>query len=275
MLVLGLLNTLKSELAQVAGELALSEAEQILQYVFHRSRSDLYLSSKELISNEKQNEIDVIVQRRKLHEPLPYIFNKAFFHSMEFFVDRNVLIPRPDTEILVETILNSEKTTNCFFLDLGIGSGAISAILAKQHPPWRGIGTDISIAALHIATMNCPTNVFPLNADALSAFKPGHYFDFIVSNPPYVSAKEMNELDDSVIKYEPETALYGGRDGLDFYRILSEKAKDILKPEGRLYCEIGYGQGETAKELLATQGWRDIRVLSDLAGRPRVCVCRV
>jgi release factor glutamine methyltransferase len=267
------LYSIKSQLLSVSGEFALSDAERILMQILQFSRSDLYLSSKESISKEKLDEINVIVERRKHHEPLPYIFNTAYFHSMEIFVDRSVLIPRPDTEILVETILKSEKQPDCFFLDMGIGSGAISAILAKENPHWKGIGADISQAALCIAKKNCPDTISLLNADALSAFKTAR-FDFIVSNPPYVSAKEMKELDESVSRFEPAVALLGGEDGLKFYRILAENAKEHLKAGGRLYCEIGNTQKDAVTELLAAGCWKDIRVMNDLAGRPRVCVCK-
>ena len=268
------LQFVKNQLTPLSGDLALSEAEQIMEEVLKCSRSDLYLSFNALLFKNQQQEIESIVERRKRREPLPYIFNKAYFHSRSFYIDNSVLIPRPETEVLVETILASEKKPYCLFLDLGIGSGAISSILAMEKPLWQGIGSDLSGAALRIAKRNCGGNVLMLNADAFSAFKLVSRFDFIMSNPPYISAAEMDGLDPSVKDFEPRIALFGGDDGLDFYRILAEKGKDILAYKGRLYCEIGPTQGKAVTELLAKEGWQDIRILSDLAERPRVCVCR-
>jgi release factor glutamine methyltransferase len=269
------LNFIKSELLPVSGELAQSEAELILEHVFNCSRSDLYLSKKNTVTDDIQKKINAIVSRCKHHEPLPYIFNKAYFHSMEFYVDPSVLIPRPDTEILVETILENEKNKDCFFLDIGTGSGAIAAILLKKNRFWKGIGSDISNKALHIAKKNCLQNIYFINSDMLSAFKPLHGFDFIVSNPPYISSAEMNDLDLSVKNFEPEIALYGGKDGLDFYRSLSDNAGHFLKPHGRLYCEIGFAQEKQVTEIFKLTGLENMEILPDLAGRPRVVKCTV
>lgn len=251
----------------------MTEAELILQHVLNCSRSELYLERNNLLFSELQTRISIVLERRKLHEPLPHIFGKAYFHSREFIVDKNVLIPRPDTEILVETILENEKRSSCKFLEIGVGSGAISAILVQECPEWQCIGTDISFQAIVIAKQNCPINVHLVCADMFSSIKPLGLFDFIVSNPPYISDSEMSGLDTGVKDFEPVKALYGGKDGLDFYRVLAGKAENFLKPGGRLYCEIGYDQGVSAREIFDTQGWKDINVFKDLAGRSRVIRC--
>jgi release factor glutamine methyltransferase len=269
------LNFIKSELLPVSGESAQSEAELILEHVFNCSRSDLYLSKKNTVTDDIQKKINTIVSRCKLHEPLPYIFNKTYFHSMEFYVDPSVLIPRPDTEILVETILENEKNKDCFFIDIGTGSGAIAAILLKKNRFWKSIGSDISINALRIAKRNCPRDVYFLNADMFAAFKPLHCFDFIVCNPPYITKSEMQDLDLSVKNFEPEIALLGGEDGLDFYRIIAKNAGHFLKPHGRLYCEIGFAQAKQVTEIFKSAGLKDIKILPDLAGRPRVVKCNI
>jgi len=260
-------------LESVSDDLALSEAEQILQHILHCSRTDLYLRPNASLSKEKQEYLNAIVQRRILHEPLPYIFKKAYFHSLELYVDNAVLIPRPDTEIIVETVLKREKEDRCLFLDLGTGSGAISAVLTKERHRWRGIGSDISREALRVARRNCPGAVSLVNTDRVAAFKPLHFFDFIVSNPPYISGPEMEKLDASVKDFEPSLALYGGADGLDFYRFLAQHAPPYLKPQGRLYCEIGADQGGPLGGIFKSPPWRDVVILPDLAGRSRVCVC--
>jgi release factor glutamine methyltransferase len=267
------LASIKNQLMDIAKESALYEAELILQHVMHCSRSQLYLMRNDLLLNKLRNDLKTILERRKHHEPLPYILGTAYFHSKEFIVNRNVLIPRPDTEVLVETILTSEKKRNCFFLEIGIGSGAISAILLQEHPDWQCIGTDISVSALHVAGRNCAGNIRRVCSDLFSSMKPKPYFDFIVSNPPYISESEMAKLDAGVKDFEPAIALDGGKDGLNFYRAFASQAKSYLKPEARLYCEIGYAQKDSVVKIFSARGWKGIKVSNDLAGRPRAVRC--
>ncbi len=261
-------------LEQIAHEGALTEAEFILQNIFQCTRNSLYISHHNiLISRDQQELIDVILEKRKRHEPLPYILGKTFFHSKEFLVNRNVLIPRPETEVLVETVLEREKKNDCFFLDIGIGSGAVAASVILKNPRWRCIGIDVSSDALQVAKTNCPGNAFLVASDLFSSIKPGLFFDFIVSNPPYISESEMAGLDESVKNFEPKVALYGGIDGLDFYRKFALMASNYLKPGGALYCEIGFSQGDSVRIIFSTHGWKDITINNDLAGRPRVLRC--
>ncbi|HEX7510938.1 MAG TPA: peptide chain release factor N(5)-glutamine methyltransferase [Chitinivibrionales bacterium] len=265
------LQSLQSRLSLVSADLALCEAERILQYVLNCSRSDLYIHSNTLISSEQHDAIEKIVERHKTHEPLPYIFKNAYFHSMELYIDNSVLIPRPDTEILVETILTREQNPRCSFLDIGIGSGAITAVLTRTRPEWLAVGIDISFPALRVARKNTGDD-FPLvNADMLGPIKTGPRFDFIVSNPPYISSREMEQLDVNVKDFEPAVALLGGEDGLDFYRIISHSAATYLKDTGRIYCEIGADQAQPVRELFESSGWKNLEIIADLAGRSRVC----
>ena len=269
------LQFVKNKLTPVSGDSALSEAEQIMEEVLKCSRSDLYLSFNALLFKNQQKEIEAIVERRKRHEPLPYIFNRAYFHSRSFYVDKSVLIPRPETEVLVETILASEKKPYCLFLDLGIGSGAISSILAMEKPLWHGIGSDVSTAALRIAKRNCGGNVWMLNADGFSAFKLVSRFDFIVSNPPYISAVEMAGLDPSVKDFEPRIALFGGEDGLDFYRKIISNAHLYLESGGYLILEMGFGQHVKVRKILQNSlNFEIIEVVKDYNNIDRVIVAR-
>jgi release factor glutamine methyltransferase len=216
-----------------------------------------------------------VISRRLTREPLPYILGSAFFHSKEFLVSNAVLIPRPDTEVLVEEVLEIEPEGPLFFLDVGTGSGAISESLARQRPQWKGVGLDISVMALKIARTNCSVQIGLVCGDLFSALKTGRHFDFIVCNPPYISEKEMAELDPSVRNFEPMSALFGGTDGLDFYRALAEKSEALLKKKGRIYCEIGYAQGEAVRKIFFDQGWKNILQFPDLAGRPRVIIAQL
>jgi release factor glutamine methyltransferase len=267
------LRFIKNQLTPISGENALFEAEQMLQQGLQYSRSKLYLQRNSLISDELETNIYVWLERRKCHEPLPYILGVTYFHSKEFIVNSDVLIPRPDTEIIIEVILDTENDKKCRFLEIGIGSGAISAILLMEHPDWQCIATDVSFPALLVAKQNCPENIHLVCSDLFFSIKPETLFDFIVSNPPYISESEMAGLDASVKDFEPTIALDGGRDGLDFYRTFALQAGDFLKPRGKLYCEIGYSQHNSVSAIFSSHGWKDVKIVKDLAGRPRVVMC--
>ena len=269
------LETLRKSLAPVSQECALYESEQILQHVLKCSRSDLYLKASQFISEEENIRIRAIVEKRLSGEPLAYILRSVFFYSMEISVNRDVLIPRPETEILVDTVFKNESSEHCSFIDLGTGSGAILAVLCKERPLWRGIGIDNSLAALKTARQNCPSRKSTfLCCDMFSPTKISepqkNGFDFIVSNPPYVSEDEIRQLDPGVSRYEPYSALFGGKDGMDFYKVLVAEGKNILKPGGRIYCEIGCGQGDKAANIFQEAKWKNVKIIPDLAGRSRV-----
>jgi release factor glutamine methyltransferase len=269
------LETLQESLAPVSQECARYESENILQHVLKCSRSDLYLKGSQIISQEVNSRIRSIVTRRLSGEPLAYILGSVFFYSMEISVNRDVLIPRQETEILVDTVLKNESSEKCSFIDLGTGSGAILAVLCKERPKWSGTGVDISPDTLKTARKNCPSNkVKLLCCDMFSAIKISdpqkNGFDFIVSNPPYISDKEMNGLDPSVSMYEPHIALSGGKDGMDFYKVLASEGKNILKPGGRIFCEIGCSQGEKSERIFNQTSWDNTKIENDLVHRPRV-----
>jgi release factor glutamine methyltransferase len=267
------LRLIRQQLSGVAGAGALFEAEMILQHLLRYSRSQLYLKRNNSLPKESQDAIGEILLRRKTHEPLPYILGAAYFHSREFLVNRYTLIPRPDTETLVETVLESEKESRRTFLEIGVGSGALSAILLQERPGWQCVGTDISFHALRIARRNCLGKIHLLCADLFSSMKPAGIFDFIVSNPPYIGKSEMAGLDSSVRDFEPNVALDGGTDGLDFYRAFASRAGSFLRPGGRLYCEIGYSQRDPVTDIFSSHGWKNIEVTPDLGGRWRVVRC--
>jgi len=267
-------NDVLCSLKKVSGDAATYEAEQILQHVLHCTRTGLYTSFNNMVSHEQHEQILAMVNRCMHNEPLSYVLGSVYFHSKEFIVTPDVLIPRPDTEVLVETVLNYERAQQCFFADIGIGSGAIAASIIMQRPQWTAVGVDSSIAALKIAHMNCSAQVNQCAADALSAFKPGTLFDFLVSNPPYISETEKQELDASVLDFEPHSALFDNADGLTFYRLFAQQAKTYLKPGGSIYCEIGYLQGRDVTSLFTQHGWADVTILPDLAGRDRVIVAK-
>ena len=265
-----LLASIRSRIEPVSRECAQSEAETIIKHVFQCTRNELFSDCLPAVSDKQIARIDAIVNRLLTNEPLPYIIGSAYFHSKEFKVSPGVLIPRPDTETLVDKVLELERNDVSSFIDVGTGSGAIAESIRMQRPHWKAVGLDISESALKIAKGNCGPAVRLICSDLFSAIKPGNYFDFIVSNPPYISEIEMKELDASVKDFEPALALFGGKDGLDFYRALSKTGKAICKPEARIYCEIGYLQAEAVRNIFEENGWKNVRQFQDLAGRPRV-----
>jgi len=294
-----LLRDISARLTPVSGDLATVDSETIICQSLNITRTQLYTDTSIIISDDDLSRINTIIERRLRGEPLPYIFGVAYFYDREFFVNTDVLIPRPDTETLVEEVLNREKYQSAKFVDIGTGSGILAAVLTAHRPAWSAVAVDISYRALRVAARNvapsleiaggrgrpplqnsfADTNVHHpstnkninlICSDMLTAIKPENQFDFIVSNPPYISSTRMKTLDDSVAGYEPHTALHGGDDGLDYYRMISGCAEMYLKDSGRVYLEIGYDQGESVPEIFVGGGWVDIAVIKDLAGRDRV-----
>ncbi|MBN1982583.1 MAG: peptide chain release factor N(5)-glutamine methyltransferase [Chitinivibrionales bacterium] len=277
-----LFNNLVTRLNPIAAETATQEAEQILTYLLQFSRIQLYTNFNRPVPVEKLSPIESFIKRRLTQEPLQYILGRCYFYNKEFLISPDVLIPRPDTECLVECILHHEKEVHCFFCDLGCGSGIIAATLCAQRPKWRCLATDISEKALAVASKNCSSPVSFLCMDRLSSLKTvtridQSYtgFDFIVSNPPYIARRDLKTLEHSVIAFEPIIALDGGDDGLDFYRYLADEGRFHLNPHGTLYCEIGYTQAAEVMALFQSFGWKTIVKHTDLAGRDRIIRCQL
>lgn len=226
------------------------------------------------------------IELLKKHEPLQYIINNQEFMGYNFYVDCNVLIPQPDTENLVEeviSIINSLKKDfiekNMYILDLCTGSGAIAISLSKILDSNRILiyGTDISEKALKIAEenamQNCSKVVF-LKSDIFKNINKSYKFDIIVSNPPYIETKTIEELSEEVQK-EPYIALDGGEDGLYFYKEIINNAKNYLNPNGYLAFEIGYNQKKQVEELLDKNGYKNIYSKKDLSGNDRVVIAQI
>jgi release factor glutamine methyltransferase len=266
------LRQIHDKLSAVSGEYALPEAERILTFLFNCSRSKLYLQKQKELPAEIANETEAIIKRRVKDEPLAYILGSVYFYNREFFVTPDVLIPRPDTEILVEEVLKNEPGGDCRFLDMGTGSGCIAAVLKAERPGWKAVASDISLPVLKIARKNCPAEIALLCADRFPAIKNKCLFDFIACNPPYIRSSVLPMLDTSVRAFEPLSALDGGPDGLDFFRYLSDAAPPLLQCGGRIYCEIGFDQRNDVPAIFIKRGWRNVRAVNDNAGRARV-VC--
>ena len=220
---------------------------------------------------------DLLCDRCLDGEPLAYIIGEWDFYGLTFKVDRSVLIPRSDTERLCELVIEQAKErVSPRILDLCCGSGCIGIAAAHTVEDARVTAIDLSDGALHITRENArdlgvSSRLLTMKADVMHAPPRGlGQFDIIVSNPPYVTEDEMQMLDRSVADFEPHEALYGGEDGLDFYRAISEKWKAALAPGGRLYFEVGIGQADAVLRIMRTQGFGDIQVVKDHNDIPRV-----
>ena len=222
------------------------------------------------------SEFDALVKRRLNHEPMQYILNHAEFMGLDFYVDENVLIPRPDTEILVEKVISHFGETSFEFLDIGTGSGCIPISILANCKNACGISADISEKAIDVAKKNAESNKVTerldfINIDILNDFPEGK-FDCIVSNPPYIESEVVETLMPDVREFEPHLALDGGADGLTFYRRIADKGYDSLKDGGLLAFEIGYNQGESVSRIMNEKGYRNTEVIKDIAGNDRVVV---
>lgn len=250
--------------------------------------SDLLGKNKEYLMIHDDEEIedglsDIFfekIERLKGHEPLQYVINKQEFMGFEFYVDKNVLIPQPDTENLVEEIilltelLRKNEKAELRILDMCTGSGAIAISISKLIRNCLVYASDISQEALKIAEENSSrnqANVLFFESDLFEKISELYKFDIIVSNPPYIESNTINTLSEEV-KKEPILALDGGEDGLDFYREIVKKAKKYLNPNGYLAFEIGYNQREDVEKILAENGYKNVYSRKDLAGNDRIVV---
>ncbi len=219
-----------------------------------------------------------LVGRRATGVPLAYLTGRREFWSLPFRVGPGVLIPRPETELLVEKASGFAAGKKSAILDLGTGSGNVAVALARVLPGARVTASDISVRALRIAAANAASNGCPrirfIRSDLFSAFgRPGPRFDVIVSNPPYVSRAEWAGLAAEVRDHEPRRALVGGVRGTEFTERLVREARRFLKPEGRLVLEFGAGQDAAIRAMFGA-GWEDVEIFPDLAGIPRVVAAR-
>ena len=276
---IGLLSKSIQYLKRYGVENARLDAEYIFAHVLGVKRAALVLNFDDEISEENKNLIrQYIVRRGKHREPLQYIIKEWEFYGRTFKVSEGVLIPRPDTEILVEQcIMLMKEIENPKILDIGTGSGAVSITLAKELPDSEVLGLDISDEALKIAVenreLNEALNLKFLKSDVFKNVRDKNY-NLIVSNPPYIPMEEYNELMPEVKKYEPKMALTDGGDGYYFYRKISEESMDYLKNGGYLAFEVGYNQGETVSQFMEKNGFRVVGRVADYAGIERVIIGR-
>ena len=252
------------------------DTELLLAKALNKTREELLTNLNENVNSNKLNKYNNLLKRRKRKEPIAYIFSRKDFWKYNFIVNRDVLIPRPETEIIIEEVLklirpNSSK----YILDIGTGTGCIILSLIKERPNSRGIALDLSKKAINTAISNAKLHHIQnkikfINID-VDKFNYNKY-DFIVSNPPYISSIKFKRLETNVREFEPKLALKAGIDGLKIIRKLILKSKKLLKKNGKLIFEIGENQKDICTDLLLKNGFYVNKICKDLYSTPRVIV---
>lgn len=251
------------------------DAEVLLSHVLRQERIYLYVHFDEPMEQNELSKFREYVKKRAQHVPIAYIIGEREFMGLPFKVTKDTLIPRPDTEILVENVLNNvDKDKEIEIVDIGTGSGAIILSLLVNLPKAQGKTVDISSKAIEVAKENAVN----LQVNDRCEFFVGdlfaplndNKFDVIVSNPPYIPQKDIATLEDDVKEYEPVSALTDGGDGLSYYRRLLSKGKAYIKENGFIALEIGIYQSEDVKQIAMDNGWKNIKIIKDYAGIDRV-----
>lgn len=270
MVISELLSHIRNELS----DNAVFEARQIVMKVCKMTEAELIINAKNEVSEENIEKAKKMAARRKNGEPLQYILGSAEFMSLEFEVNQHTLIPRSDTETLIEAVLEEMGNNRVSLLDIGTGTGCIGISIAHYSKAEVTLA-DISAEALNTAERNADRNgvsVKTLQIDILNEAPKGK-FDVVVSNPPYIESDIIPTLQTEVKDHEPISALDGGYDGLKFYRRITDIAPDLLNEKGLLAFEIGYNQGEAVSEMMRNN-FDEVKVIKDLCGNDRVVLGR-
>ena len=252
------------------------DAELLLAKVLNKTREELLTNLNEYLDLNKLKKFKKLLKRRKRKEPIAYIFSRKEFWRYNFIVNRDVLIPRPETEIIIDEVLKlTRPNSSKYILDVGTGTGCIILSLVKERPKSRGIALDSSKNAIKTAVSNAKLHHIQnkikfINID-VDKFNYNKY-DFIVSNPPYINDINFKRLDENVRVFEPKLALKAGIDGLKIIRKLILKSKKLLKKNGKLIFEIGVNQKDICTNLLLKNGFYVNKICKDLYSTPRVIV---
>lgn len=254
----------------------LLDAELLLAHVLGKSRSYLHTWPERELETEQLERYLAAIVRRQAGEPVAYILGQQGFWSLELEVASHTLIPRPDTELLVETVLALLPATPAALLDLGTGTGAIALALASERPAWRLTGVDRVVEAVALAERNRLrlnlNNASFIESHWFSALA-GQRFQLIVSNPPYIAADDRH-LAEGDVRFEPSSALVAGADGLDDIRLIIQQAPNYLQAGGWLLLEHGFDQAAAVRELLSARGFSAVESRRDLGGHERISLGR-
>ena len=278
----------KQYMNRLSGSYSRSEVDAIIflaaEKILRKKKTELMLLNDSEISSDNSSILLQTLDRLELHEPLQYILSEADFAGMKLSVNKNVLIPRPETEELFywliescrELVMNKPKMR---ILDIGTGSGCLAIGIKKKFPLAEVLGADISVSALEVARLNARTNhveVEFLQHDILSGNSLNNSFDVIVSNPPYIKKSEQSTMHDNVFAYEPHLALFvDDDDDLLFYKIIGEFSRKHLSSNGLLFFEIPADSGNRIQQLLIDMNFREVEIRKDLQGKNRMIRCRL
>ena len=252
------------------------DTEILMAKALDKNREYIILNHDKVLNVENLKYFKKLVQERGTRKPIAYLLNKKFFWKNEFYVNNNTLIPRPDTEIIIEQILKVTKNKNYLkILDIGVGSGCILLSILKERKNFYGSGVDISKNSLEISKLNAKKlfvdeRVKFYKSD-VDKFNQGKY-DLIVSNPPYIKRSDLKYLESDVLKFEPKLALDGGLDGLSVIRKVIKKSSELLKKNGKFILEIGFDQKNKVIKLLNNRGFYINSTVRDLANNDRCIV---
>ncbi|MBL6857276.1 MAG: peptide chain release factor N(5)-glutamine methyltransferase [Pelagibacteraceae bacterium] len=254
------------------------DSEIVLSNLLKKQRENLLINLKQNVAENVIFKFEKLISRRATREPLAYILKNKEFWSKDFFVNRNTLIPRPETELLCENIVRIFKNKSLYLLDIGTGSGCIILSILTEIKKARGIGIDISKRAIEVAKKN--SNKFDLSGRVKFLNKDmdhihGYKFDLIVSNPPYIKTTDLKSLSDDVKRFEPKIALDGGKDGLDVIKKVIYKSRTILKNLGLLALEIGYGQQHKVSQILKKQNFKEELFVKDYKNNVRCIIAKL
>ena len=252
------------------------DSEILLSSSIHRDKKHIILNPKELLNPEELDKFKSLIERRKKGEPIAYLINKKEFWKDEFFVNKDVLIPRPDTELIIEQVLKIySKDSQLQVLDIGTGSGCILLSILKERPNFYGTGIDISKKSINVSKLNAKqlnlTSRVKFFHSSVDNFKIGKY-DLIVSNPPYIKLFNLKYLKKDVINFEPKLALSGGFDGFSKIRKVINKAKTLIKKNGKFILEIGFNQKNKVKKILKEEGFYVNRAIRDYGNNDRCII---
>ena len=253
------------------------DTEILMAKVLVSDRKYIILNNHKNLNDNNLIHFNELIRQRANRKPIAYLLNKKFFWNNEFYVDKNTLIPRPDTEIVIEEILRLTKQKNKIsVLDIGVGSGCIILTILKERKNFYGTGIDISKKTLDISKINAEnlkvSSRVKFYKSDIDKFAKGKY-DLIVSNPPYIKSCDLKYLENDVINFEPKLALDGGLDGLSEIRKVIKKSSELIKKNGKFILEIGFDQKNKVINLLKKEGFYINATLKDLAKNDRCIIC--
>ena len=252
------------------------DSELLMSKIFEKDRKFIILNSNKKLSEEKLEQFNCLINKRSKGEPIAYLLKKKDFWKYEFYVDKGILIPRPDSEVVVDQILKlTNNKDNLRILDIGVGSGCLLLSVLKERKNFHGVGIDISKKCIDISNINASkleiSNRVKFFKSDVDNFRFGKY-DLIVSNPPYIKMLDFNNLKKDVINFEPKLALYGGLDGTSEIRKVIKKSSELIKKNGKFILEIAYDQKDKVIKLLRDKGFYINNILKDLADNDRCIV---